>query len=77
MAVVCFLFVSELVESVDNLAAVPLSVFDFHGCTHNGYVELTSSCTNVVPVDKVNVSKLAAVKNAVFDCHCFASAKEY
>ena len=38
---------------------------------------LNNVCTNVVPVNEVDVSELTTVKNTVFDGHCFASAEEY
>ncbi len=74
--VVCLFLVGELVEGVDNLTVVPLSVVDRIGCTHNGYVKLSVTSANVVPVDEVNVSELTAVKNAVLDGHGLASAEE-
>ena len=75
--IVSLLFVSELTESVDGLAAVPLSVADVLGGTHNGNVQLSVTCTNVVPVDEVNVSEFTAVQNAVLNGHGLAAAEEY
>ena len=75
--VVSLFLVGVLTECVDGLAVVPLSVLDILGRTHNGNVELSVTCTNVVPVNEVDVCKLTAVKNAVLDGHALASAKEY
>ena len=77
MRIVCLLLVGELVKGVDHLTVVPLAALNLIGSTHNGYVELTATCANVVPVNEVNVSKLTAVKNAVLDGHSLASAEEY
>ena len=76
MNVVSLLFGSELSESVNNLAVVVLSVIDRLSGTHNGYVKLSVTSANVVPVDEVNVSELTAVKNTVLDSHSLASAEE-
>ena len=76
MNIVCLFLVGELAKSIDNLAAVVLSVLNVLGSTHNGYVYLTATCTYVVPVDEVDVSELTAVKNAVLDGHGLASAEE-
>ena len=75
--IVSLLFVGELTESIDGLAAVPLSVADILGGTHNGNVQLSVTCTNVVPVDEVDVSELTAVQNAILDGHGLAAAEEY
>ena len=75
--IVSLLIVAELTESVDGLAAVPLSVADILGGTHNGNVQLSVTCTNMVPVDEVDVSELTAVQNAILDGHGLAAAEEY
>ena len=76
MNVVSLLLGSILTLGINYLAVVILSVVNSLGSTHNGYVELSSASTNVVPVNEVNVSKLTAVKNAVLDGHGLASAEE-
>ena len=65
-----------LVLGVDDFTVVPLSVLNIVSGAHNGNVELTAACTNVVPVDEVNVSKFAAVYNAVLNGDGFASAEK-
>jgi len=75
--VVSLFLVGVLTEGIDNLTVVPLAVAYILGGTHNGNVELTMTCANVVPVDEVYVSEFSAVKLAVLDGHGFASAEEY
>ena len=76
MNVVSLLLVGVTSEGINNLSVIILSVIDRLGGTHNGYVELSVTRANVVPVDEVNVSELTAVKNAVLDGHGLASAEE-
>ena len=64
MDIVALFFIGKLAESVDNLAVIPLSILYVIGCTHNGNVKLSATCTNVVPVNEVDVSKLTTIKNA-------------
>ena len=61
MKVVSLFFVSVSSESVNNFTIVVFSVVDGIAGTHNGYVKLSVTSTNVVPVDEVNVSKLTFV----------------
>ena len=76
MYVVCLLFVGELVAGIDNCAAVKLSVLNVLGSTHNGYVNLSATSDNVVPVDEVDVSEKTKVELAVLDGEGLASAEE-
>ena len=75
--VVCLLFSRELTTGVDDLTAVELTVLNVLGRTHNGYVNLSATSDNVVPVDEVDVSELTKVEVAVLDGERFASAEEY
>ena len=65
MRVVSFLLVSELVERVDRLAVVELAVIHIFGRAHDGDVELAMTGTDMIPVDEVDVRKLAAIEDAV------------
>ena len=75
--VVGFFFVSVFAEGIYDLAVVPLSVLNVLGRAHYGYIELSSSGADVIPVYKINVSEFSAVKHAVLYGHTLASAEEY
>ena len=75
--IVFLFFLSELVQGVDDLAAVPLAVVDGFGSTHNGHVQLTGTGADLVPVDEVHVREFTAVQDAVLDGEGFASAEEH
>ena len=77
MDIVSLFLFGELVLSIDNLTAVPLSVSNVLGCTHNGDVYLTATSDNVVPVDEVDVSEETEVELTVLNGESLASAEEY
>ena len=76
MRVVSFLLVSELVERVDRLAVVELAVIHIFGRAHDGDVELAMTGTDMIPVDEVDVRKLAAIEDAVLNGHGLTAAEE-
>ena len=76
MQVVSLLLGSELTQGVDGLAVLPLAVVDILGSTHNGNIQLTMTCADMVPVDEVDVSEFAAIQLAVLDGHGLAAAEE-
>ena len=77
MDIVSLFLIRELVQGIYDLAVLPLTVADILGRTHYGHVELAAACADLVPVDKVNVRKFSAVKNAVLYGHGLAPAEEY
>ena len=77
MDIVSLFLFGELVTGVDNLTAVPLSIVNVLGSTHNSDVYLTATSDNVVPVDEVDVSKETEVELTVLDGESLASAEEY
>ena len=76
MNVVSLLLVGELVTGVDDLTVVPLSVFNLIGGTDNGYVYLSATSDDVVPVNEVDMSEETKVNLAILDGEGFASAEE-
>ena len=76
MNVISLFFIGELMTGINYLTAVKLSVLNVLGSTHNGYVNLSATSYNVVPVDKVNVCEETEVQLAVLDGKRFASSKE-
>ena len=77
MDIVSLFLFGELVLGVDNLTAIPLSIVNVLGSTHNGNVYLTATSDNVVPVNEVDVSEETEVELAVLDGESLASAEEY
>ena len=77
MDIVSLFFLGELVAGVDHLAVIPLSVLNVLGGAHNGNVYLSAASDDVVPVNKVDVSKQTAVNGSVLDGHSLASSEEY
>ena len=77
MNIVSLFFVGKSAAGVDDLSAVDLSVLNVLGSSHNGYVYLTTTGDNVIPVDEIDVSKQTEVELAVLDGERFASAEEY
>ena len=67
MNVVSLFLFGELVLGVDNLTVVPLSVSNVLGCTDDGYVNLSATSNNVVPVDEVDVCEETEVELAIRD----------
>ena len=74
---VSLLLSGELTQGVDDLATVVLAVTDAVVGAHDGDVDLTGTCADVIPVDEVDVCELAQVQLAVLDGQGLASAEEH
>ena len=73
---VSLLLSGELTQSVDDLAVIVLAVSYILIGTDDGDVALTTTSTDMVPVDEVDVSEFAAIQLAVLDGHGLAAAEE-
>ena len=69
-----FLF-GVFAQSIYNFAVIVFAAADILRRAHNGNVYLPAPCPNMVPVDKINVGKLAGIKLSVLNGNCFASAE--
>ena len=76
MQIVSLLLGGKFTQGVDGLAALPLAVIHRLGSAHNGNIDLTMACADMIPVDEVDMGKLAAVQNTVLDGHGLAAAEE-
>ena len=71
------LFLSrELTQGVDHLAVIVLAVTHIFGGAEQSQVDLTGASTDMVPVNEVDMSKLAQIQLAVLDGQGLTAAKE-
>ena len=66
----------ELTQSVDDFTIVVLTVTDVLGGTEQGQVDLTGTSADMIPVDEVDMSKLAQIQLAILDGQGLTAAEE-